>query len=108
MLPSTQSLVEYVMYVSQGEIPISGGDAAYQWSFEDSVLTSRSVQQVGVLACHQKNFSTNIINPKDGVSLILSIIINGRHQVNLRILHGTIVLVVVCKMKPGGDCQMCT
>ena len=32
MLPTMQGLVEDVIYVSQGGIPISGGDAAYQWN----------------------------------------------------------------------------
>ena len=33
MLPTIQVLVEYVMCVSQGAIPIYGGDTAYQWGF---------------------------------------------------------------------------
>ena len=31
MLPTMQGLVEGVMYVSQGEIPISVGNDAYNW-----------------------------------------------------------------------------
>ena len=30
--PTVQVLVKYVMYVSQGKIPMSGGYVAYQWS----------------------------------------------------------------------------
>ena len=31
MLQTMQGLVEYAMYISQGGIPISGGDDVYQW-----------------------------------------------------------------------------
>ena len=35
------------MYVSQDEVPISGGDTAYPWSCEEAGITSQSDQLVG-------------------------------------------------------------
>ena len=46
MLKTMQVFVEDVMYVYQGEIPISGGHAAYQWSCEEPGITSKPYQIV--------------------------------------------------------------
>ena len=53
MLKNIEGLTEDVMYISQGEIPMSGGDAVYQWICKGPVLTSQYDKPVGVLGCTQ-------------------------------------------------------
>ena len=80
--------MEDVIYVSQGGIPMSVGDAAYQWSCEDPGLTSRYDQIVGASACLYKSFFAKLLTPKDGVNFILASLTNRIHQVDSRILIG--------------------
>ena len=40
-------LVEGEIYIYQGETPMSGGDAEYQWICEESDITSRFDQLIG-------------------------------------------------------------
>ena len=53
ILPTILGLGEDVIYVSQGQIPMSGGDTTYQWSLEEPGLTSRSDQLVDASTCPQ-------------------------------------------------------
>ena len=56
MIPTVQDLVEYATCVSHGEIPMPGGDTAYQWSYDNPSLTSRSYQQVVASECLKQIF----------------------------------------------------
>ena len=51
---------------------MSGGDAVYQWSREETGLTSRYDQLVGTLELPQKTFYENILTPKDGGRITLA------------------------------------
>ena len=79
-----QVLVEYVVYVSQVKIPMSGGDAAYQWICEEPSLTSRSDQVVGALVWPQKFFSLKLLTPKDSGRFTLASPSNRIHQMDSR------------------------
>ena len=48
MLPNMQVLLEDVMFILQGEIMMSVGDATYPWRREKLSLNSQSDQLVGV------------------------------------------------------------
>ena len=43
MIPTMQGLVEDVMYVYQGEIPMSGVDDVYQWMCACRLILPRSL-----------------------------------------------------------------
>ena len=63
-----QGLVEDVIYVSKGKIPMSGGHAAYQWSCENTGLTSQYDQLVGILSCPQQSFSAKLLPQRTAVA----------------------------------------
>ena len=91
------------MYVSQGYITISGGDAAYQWRCEEPGLTSRHDKLVGASAFPQQSLSANILTTKDSGIFILTCLTRRIHQVNSISLTGP-CFAVWCTMKPGDQC----
>ena len=84
------------MYVSQGEMTISGGNSAYNWSCEDPGLTSWSDHLVGVPAYPHKILSAKLLTPRDGVSFILAGLTNISHQLNSRSLIVPCFAVFLC------------
>ena len=105
MCPTVQGLVEDVMYVSQGKIPIYEGGATYQWSCEESGLTSWSDQLAFTSAGLQRSLYSNILTPKCGGSFILASLTNRSHQVDLKSLRGPyIVNRSFCRTKTGNQC----
>ena len=103
MLTTMTVLVEDTMCVSQGEAPMSGGDTMYQWSYEESCITSMSDKLVGTLSCPHQIFYEKLLTPKEGGTFILAIPTNRSHQVISRSLI-ILCLSVLCTMKPGDKC----
>ena len=82
-----QIFVEDALYVSQGGIPMSWGDAAYKWSY---AWHSRYDQPLISSDLPKWSFSAKILNPKDGNSFISESLTNRSNQVK------TISLLVPC------------
>ena len=95
LVPTMQEFVEDVINVSQYKIPMSGGDATYQWSCYNSSLNSHSYQLSGVSAWPQKSFSAKLSTPKDGGRFILACLTNRNYHVNSISLLGQCFIVVV-------------
>ena len=71
------------MYISQGELPMSGWYAYHHKNFEEPSLTSRSDQLVGAFSCHHQSFYSKLLTPKYGVSFTFASLTNGIQQFNL-------------------------
>ena len=103
MLPIIQLLVDDTMYVYQGYIPMSVGNANYQWSYEYPCITSQPDQLVRALDWPQVILYVEILGPKDGSSFTMAGLINRSHQVNSRNPYSP-CFSVVCTMKPSENC----
>ena len=108
MIPSMQGLVEDSMYVSQGEMIMSGGDSdqgigtvPIAWTYLAVHSTKRQ------LSLRTKNLTAKTLSLNKGGQFVLAILSNRIHQVNLRSLCGPFFFSS-WKMKPGDDYWTCT